>query len=135
MTDDELQHRIESSAALKHAAGQLRDEVAFRADKSVEFDPMLILMLISIIVQVVSYCRTKQTSDEVRQNIRDLRALPVRRLLRLRRKLNTLWREKCRGSAAQPDNPLLAAVYELSETADDAAIDEILRLAENTGAA
>jgi hypothetical protein len=132
---DDLQHRIESSAALKRAAGQLRDEVAFRADKSVEFDPMLIIMIVSIIVQLIIHCRETNTSDEVRQNIRDLRALPVRRLLRLRRKLNTLWREKCRGSEVQPDNPLLAAVYELSETADDAAIDEIMRLAENSGAA
>lgn len=135
MNIDDLKHRIESSAALRHAAGQLRDEVAFRADKSVEFDPMLIIMIISIIVQVVIYCRENNTADEVRQNMRDLRAMPVRRLLRLRRKLNMLWREKCRGSEIQPDNPLLAAVYELSETADDAAIDEILRLAENSGAA
>ncbi len=135
MRTDDLQHRIESSAVLKHAAGQLRDEVAFRADKSVEFDPMLIIMIVSIIVQVIVHCRENSTSDEVRQNIRDLRALPVRRLLRLRRKLNALWHEKCHGSAVQTDNPLLAAVYELSETADDAAIDEIMRLAENTGAA
>lgn len=96
---------------------------------------MLIIMLVSVIVQVIIHCRENQTTDEVRQNIRDLRAIPVRRLLRLRRKLNALWREKCRGSEVQPDNPLLAAVYELAETADDAAIDEILRLAENSGAA
>lgn len=96
---------------------------------------MLIIMIVSIIVQVVIHCRENNTTDEVRQNIRDIRALPVRRLLRLRRKLNALWREKCRGSEVQPDNPLLAAVYELAETADEAAIDELMRLAENPGAA
>lgn len=133
MATDDLQERIESLPALKAAAGQLRDEIGFRADGSVQFDPFLIVMIISIIVQVVIHCRENRDPEQIRADIRDIRTLPPRRLVRLKRRLNALWREK--GSRIESTNVFMDAVLDLAERADDAAIDELLRLAEQTGAA
>lgn len=136
MTDAEIRERLESSPALKTLHNQLRDEVAFRMEPSIQFDPMTILTIISIIIQVISYCRQHNSESEVRADMRDLRALPVVRTLRLRRKLHNLWRRTCPDYRDQDINPLLDAVYELSDSADDAAIDELIWLADrNRGAA
>lgn len=129
MSDHDLQERIEASSALKGAAGQLRDEIGFRADKSVQFDPFLVVMIISIIVQVVIHCRESRTDDELRNDIRDIRTLPARRLLRLKRRLNFLWRKHAADRSGEPGNPLLDAVYEMADKADDDALNEIFRLA------
>lgn len=133
MSHDDLLERIDTLPALKDAAGQLRDEIGFRADKSIEFDPFLVVMIISILVQVIIHCRESRDPEQLRVDIRDLRTLPPRRLIRLRRRLNALWREK--GSRVDSTNVFMDAVYELADKADDAAIDELLRLAEQTGAA
>lgn len=134
MSDHDLQERIEASPALNAAAGQLRDEIGFRADKSVQFDPFLVVMIISIIVQVVIHCRENRTDDELRNDIRDIRTLPHRRMLRLKRRLNFLWRKHAADRSGTPGNPLLDAVYDLAEKADDAALDEIFRLARENAA-
>jgi len=134
VSDHDLQERIEASPALNAAAGQLRDEIGFRADKSVQFDPFLVVMIISIIVQVVIHCRENRTDDELRNDIRDIRTLPHRRMLRLKRRLNFLWRKHAADRSGTPGNPLLDAVYDLAEKADDAALDEIFRLARENAA-
>lgn len=129
MSDHDLQNQIEASPALKSAANQLREEVTFRADKSVQFDPILIVMIISIIVQIVIHCRKNRHDDDLRNDIRDIRTLPHRKLLRLKRRLNVLWRKHGADRSATPGNPLLDAVYEMADKADDDALDEIFRLA------
>jgi hypothetical protein len=83
MTDKELQERIESSPALRHLRGQLYDELSFKADTSVKFDPFLILAIISLCIQLFEYCNTED-SKKIKQAIRDIRSTPPRKLMRLR---------------------------------------------------
>lgn len=131
MDETELQERVENSPALRSLRNQLMSEVGFRMDKSIQFSVILIISIISVCIQIISYCRDKRNPKDVRQDIRDLRQLPARRLMMLRRRLKALWRKTCPDDAVfAARNPLLEAVYELSDSADDAAIDELMWLAE-----
>lgn len=129
MTDADLQERIHVSPALQAMQNQLYSEIGFRAPAGFEFSPLLVLSVISIIVQIVIHCRESHDEQSVRASMRDLRALPLRQQLRLRRALTSLWREKYPRTTTHQENPLIDAVYQLSDSADDAAIDELLRLA------
>lgn len=129
MSDNDLKERIESLPALKRAADQLAAEVSFRAHNSVQFDPFLIVAVISIIVQVIIHCREKKTDDELRADIRDIRTLPPRKLMRLKRRMNALYKKQNGVEATTLKNPVLDAVYDMAEKLDDAAIDELLALA------
>lgn len=131
MTDKDLQERVENSPVLSQLRNQLQSEVGFRMDKSIEFNPLLVISIISVCIQIIAYCREHRKPDEVRKQIRELRTLPLRQTLRLRRKLNALWRHTCADDTLFAlNNPMLDAVYELSDSADDAAIDELLWLAD-----
>lgn len=127
--NDKLQERIRSSAALSALRDQLQSEIAFQTPTAVEFNPLLVLSLISVIIQIIKYCQEQHSDQEVRADIRDLRALPFRQQVRLRRALNRLWRENKPPHASADENPFIAAIYQLSDSADDAAIDELLALA------
>jgi hypothetical protein len=126
---DHLQERIRNSPALTALQNQLQSEISFHAPTEIEFNPLLVVSIISIIVQIVSHCREQRDEQSIRADMRDLRALPLRQKLRLRRALNKLWRENKPEHVGEQENPLLDAVYQLSDSADDAAIDELLRLA------
>jgi hypothetical protein len=131
MTTAELQKRIDKSAALSDLKRKLTDEIALQADNSFQFDPFLAVMIISILVQVIIHCREQNSDDAIQQSMRELRTLPPRKLMRLRRRLNNLWRENCAktGTEYTPDNPIVGAVYRLSDTIDDAAAASLVELA------
>lgn len=133
ISDKELQERIDASPALRQLRDQLANELAFKVDTSVQFDPFLILTIISICVQLFIYCHPEKPQD-LKQAIRDIRSLPPRRLIRLRRKANTLWRECCAEQQVghSDANPILTTLYELGETADDKALDELILLAQES---
>lgn len=133
MTQDELQKRIESSPELQKLCTRLSDAVHFHADASVQFDPLLVLSIISVIVNVLAACRDKSKA-ELKETIRSIRTVPLRKLIRLRRQLNTVWRKQdaAAGTADAPTNPILTALYELGELADDEQLDALLSLADNT---
>lgn len=125
----DIQKRVEASPALRSLRDKLSDELSFRADASVQFDPFLIISVLSLCVQLFIYCKNRKDAD-IKQDIRDLRSIPPHRLIRLRRRANALWRDCCADQqydSNQP-NPILAALYEISETADDDAIDELIAL-------
>jgi hypothetical protein len=130
VTNEDLQERIQNSPALCALQNQLQSEIGFRAPKEASFNPLLVISAISIIVQIVIHCRENQDEQSVRAAMRDLRSLPRRQQFRLRRALRQLWRENCPAGVDTDENPLLEAVYQLSDSADDAAIDELLWLAE-----
>ena len=130
MTESDLQERIENSPALRKLRDQLQAEIGFRADRGAEFSPLLVVSIISIIVQIVIYCRKDKSAADIRDDMRQLRSLPPLRSWRLKRRLNRLWRDSCGGKNVQSENPLLDAVYELSDSADDEALDELLWLAD-----
>jgi len=131
MTEGALADRIKSSPNLSALHDDIAKELAFHSEQNVQFDPITIIMIISIIVQVIIHCRNKRDDEQIAQDIRDIRTLPPRQLMRLRRRLNKLWRERCGGDQASPTavNPLVTALYEVSERADAETIQELLRLA------
>jgi hypothetical protein len=130
MDTHDIQARIEASPALRSLRDKLSEEVSFRADASVQFDPFLIISIISICVQLFIYCKNRKDED-IKQDVRDIRSIPPRRLIRLRRRANALWRDCCADQQYDPNqpNPILTALYEISETADDAALDELIAMA------
>ena len=132
MNPHELADRIEQSPNLRKLRAKLIDELQFRMDASAQFDPMLVIMLISLVVQVIIHCREQRADCELVQDIRDIRTLPPRRLMRLRRRANALWRAHSNApkTTAADGNPLLTALYELGENADEETIREIIQLAQ-----
>lgn len=131
MTNEELQRRVNESPALSALRDRLTDELVAQGDNSFQFDPLLIIMIISIIVQVIIHCRKSSDDELIQQNMRELRTLPPRKLMRLRRRLNNVWREHCAKTGAEytRDNPIVGAVYALSDTIDDAAATGLMELA------
>jgi hypothetical protein len=128
MTPEDLQERIEDSPVLARLRNRLQEEIGFHAAPGCEFSPFLVISVISIIVQIVIHCREQRSAEDVRLDMRDLRNLgPVKNYL-LRRRLNALWRDHCPPEMLQSENPLLEAVYDLSDSADDETIDELLWL-------
>lgn len=123
--------RVKSSPALSALHDDIVKELAFHGDSNVQFDPITIIMIISIIVQVIIHCRNTRPDEDIAQDIRDIRTLPPRKLMRLRRRLNKLWRERCGGENAAPTavNPLVTSLYEIAERADDDTINELMQLA------
>lgn len=131
MTNGDLQKRVDASPRLSALRDRLTNELVFRADNSVQFDPLLVLAVISLILQIIYYCRELRKPDEIKQDIKDIRSLPARKLIRLRRRANLLWRDCCadKHDARHDSNPILTAFYELGESADDATLDELIELA------
>jgi hypothetical protein len=94
LNPEQLQEHVDSPPALSKLRNQLQSEIGFRTDNAIEFGPLLIISIISICIQVLQYCREKRSTAEVRADMRDLKSLPPRKLTRLRRRLNVLWRDK-----------------------------------------
>lgn len=128
MNEQKIQERLESLPALNSAVNRLREETVFRADNSVQFSPLLIITVISIIVQVIIHCRESKTDDELRSAIKDVRSLPPRRLMRLKRRVNAVYRQLDGVPENDLRNPILDAVYDMAEKVDDAAIDDLFTL-------
>jgi hypothetical protein len=131
MTTEELQQRIDASPALSALKRKLTDELVLQADNSFQFDPITIIMIISILVQVIIHCREQNSEEAIKQSMRELRTLPPRKLMRLRRRLNNLWRDHCAktGTTYSAANPIVNTVYQLSDTIEDSAADGLMELA------
>lgn len=132
-TDKELITAVESNATLRRVREELLNEISFRAPGSTQFDPMLILMAISIIVQVIIACRKRNSDEKIIGWLQNARTLPRLRTIRLRRKLDALWQDHCEGENCDK-NVLFDALLDTSENASDAEIAEILQMAAQRGA-
>jgi hypothetical protein len=132
MNTADLQKRIQSDAQLSALSDSLQREIRFRADTAFQFDPFLMVAIISIIIQIIVHCREKTPTTDIRNAIRDARALPPRRLIRLKRRLNKFWLEYCAqtGMSSSSKNPFFDTVLELGENAPDSELDALLALAE-----
>jgi hypothetical protein len=142
MTDsdlDVLQKQIAASPALRRFEEQLRSELNARlvvagvAPDAAMLDPFTILLIISVVLQVIRLCRDRNRRS-VADIATDLRAgpqVPPQRTIRLRRRLNILWREYCQqhNLSATELNPFLAAVYAVSGAVDDDTVAEFMTLA------
>jgi uncharacterized Zn finger protein len=130
MTNDEIKKRIDASPELQQLCDGLEAALYFHADNSVQFDPFLIIAIIGIMVNIFLHCREKNT-EQLKADIRNIRSLPPGKLLRLRRQMNMFWGQyKAEHNVSSKTNPVLAAIYEVSELADDAQLDALLALAQ-----
>lgn len=128
---DELAQRIDASPALQKLRDDLASELQFQAEPSVQFDPLTVLTVISIIVQVLIYCREKRSDDQIVNDIKNIRTVPPRKLMRLRRRLNSAWRDCCVDQQYDKSapNPLVTAVFELGEKADAETLQALMEAA------
>jgi hypothetical protein len=126
MTADDLKNRIESSTDLRRVRDALTDEVAFRAADSTRLDPITILTIISIVIQIVVHCREKNPDEEIVDLIRNSRTIPRRKTILLRRKL----REYARDNNISDDNVqnIYDAIMDMGENATDSEITEIMQI-------
>lgn len=131
MDAEHLQDRINAAPTLRRLQAKLQDTLQFHADGTAQLDPILVLTLISTLVQIIIYCRQQHSDDEITATIRDLRSVAPRKLIRVRRQLKKTWVEYCAQQHldAQLKNPILPAIYELSEALDDSDIRDFLALA------
>jgi hypothetical protein len=127
---EELEAKVNASPALRELRDKCMTEMSFRVDNSAQFGIILILSMISLAIQIATYCKNKNKA-ELLQDMRNIRTLPPRKLMRLRRRVNKLWREEFPDYPVNPrdPNPMLTVMYELGETAEDAALNELLALA------
>ena len=134
MDDQELLSRIESSQGLRRVKADLAEEISFRADGSARFDPMTILMIISIIIQVINYCQKRNSDDQIADYIRNARTQPLRRTLLIRRRLRNLCDETIDGKyGLSLEKPIYTSVVDMAENLTEQEIAEFLRLAKNYG--
>ena len=132
MDDHTIQDRIKAVPELQQLQSKLRDTLRFHADSSVQFDPILIITIISAIIQIIIACRKEKKPDaDIVSVMKDLRSVPPRKLIRLRRQMRALWQEHCDKAqiAVGVRNPILEALYEISDTVTDADINTLLAAA------
>lgn len=127
---EKLEAAVNASPALRSLRDRCMSEMSQRMDNSCQFGIILILSMISVAIQILTYCKNKNKA-ELALDIRDIRTLPPRKLLRLKRQMNKLWREEFpdRPISVRNPNPMLEAVYELGETVEDDVVNELLALA------
>lgn len=115
MTHEELtalRDKIDQSPGLKNFEKKLSDELFLRAEQgSYGIDPLTILFIISIILQVISICRRERTDADIELDMVNANMLPPRKLMRLKRRLNVVWKEHCEKNATDPGtkNPFFDA--------------------------
>lgn len=124
MDNAKLVKEIEQSQALLGLKNKLSDELDRQMGGVFQFDPFLIIAIISLIIQVIIFCKNRNNDEAaVLESFSKLRSLPPVRTIILRRRLNKLWTEKYAG-ARKPGgkNPFVAAIYNVSDsiTASDA---------------
>lgn len=136
-TLDRLRQRVDASPRLKRVEEQLQQELLARMGSegnTIGLDPITILMIISVIIQVVQYCRTQNKRDNIAiaADLCTAPVLPPRRTIRLRRKMNALWHDYCvKNNLTHTEfNPFLAAVYAISPTVDTDTAAEFVQAAE-----
>jgi hypothetical protein len=131
MTNNELQQKIESSANMTALRDRIGQELSNSVPNTVSFDPMLVIMLISVVVQVIQFCHQQRSAEDIKQDIKDIRTLPPRKLMRLKRRVNKLWQENgdSQFKNLTGPNPLLTALYAVSDVVDDTTLDELIALA------
>lgn len=125
---NQLIGQIAQNERLLSLRTKLASELAFRSGNLSQFDPMLILMAISIVVQVILACRNRNSESQLIDDLRNARTLPRWRVLHIRRKLNALWADHCAGDDCDK-HILYDALLDIAENASDDEINEILTLA------
>ena len=115
MTNEELtslQERIAASPGLRSLENRLKSELLGSPEQNgYGLDPFTILFIISIILQVIQLCRQNRSDADVMLDMANAAVLPPRKLMRLKRRLNVLWRKHCSERGIEPGerNPFFTA--------------------------
>lgn len=131
MNTAELQNRVDSSAELSAVRDRVASALSVTSDNRYAFNPLLIIAVISLIIQVIQYCLANRSAEEIAADMKNVRSLPPRKLMRFKRRANVLWKQYCADNGMDPatPNPITSAVYSLGETASDPEICALISLA------
>ncbi len=129
-----VQECVDLSPILTKLKLKLQKELEFHSDGSYQIGVLIIIGIISLVIQIVVACRKDKTARaEMAGYLRDLRSLPKRKTIRLRRQLLILWHENkstVTSVDSSSENPLLMALYKVSDELDNEDADEIIRVAD-----
>lgn len=115
MTNEELtalREKIDNSPGLKSFENKLATNLMQQEEhNNYGIDPLTILFIISIILQVISLCLRSRSQGDVELDVRNAALLPPRKLMRLKRRLNVLWAKHCETHGIEPGktNPFFNA--------------------------
>lgn len=115
MTHEELtalREKIDKSPGLKSFENKLAANLMQQEERnSYGIDPLTILFIISVILQVISLCLRNRSRAEVELDIQNAALLPPRKFMRLKRRLNVLWAKHCEERGVEPGktNPFFNA--------------------------
>ena len=127
----ELQQKIASSPELSELRYQIAASLERNAENQYAITPVVIIAIISIIIQVIQFCQQNRPAEEIAADIKNIRNLPPRKLMRFKRRANVLWRDYCTEHGLDPNtpNPIPSAVYSLGDKANNCTVDALIRLA------
>lgn len=127
---DAFEAQYGSDPNLLAVKDKLTASVGSAADnKEAQFSIILVIAIIGLIIQIMTYCKTKNTSDEkLRKYIKNARRLSLVKTWRLRRDIR---REAVKsGAFSLPrSNDAFVATMAVGETLTDAEIDALLQQA------
>lgn len=126
-----VEQALEESSVLQTAANQLSAELAARVPRYT-FDPLLVIAIVGIIINVIIHCREERDDEEIYNSIKNIEQFPPRKLLRLRRQLNKLWREQHPAAPRliRRENPYTLAVYQLARQLPKRTFKKLIAVAE-----
>lgn len=129
MNDQQVKKLIDTSPTLQGLSARLTEELA-AVDSSFSFDPLLIIAIIGIVINVLIHCRDDRTEEDIEFDMRRFRALPPRKLMRIRRRLNQLWINHYQvPTSARTPNTIVRAVYNVAANLNEKEIHAIIKAA------
>ena len=129
MNDQQVKKLIDTSPTLQGLSARLTEELA-AVDSSFSFDPLLIIAIIGIVINVLIHCRDDRTEEDIEFYMRRFRALPPRKLMRIRRRLNQLWINHYQvPTSARTQNTIVRAVYNVAANLNEKEIHAIIKAA------
>ena len=106
MTHEELtalREKIDASQGLKNLEQNLIADLMSQEERGgYGFDPLTILFVISVILQVINLCMKNRSAADIELDMANVGILPPRKLMRLKRRLNCLWVKHCSERGIEP---------------------------------
>ena len=133
MTHEELtvlREKIDSSPGLKNFEKNLANCLMTQEEQNgYGIDPLTVLFVISVILQVINICLRTRSAADVELDIRNASMLPPRKLMRVKRRLNVLWAKHCQERGVEPGktNPFFTAVLDVTRQAKQNDILDIVQ--------
>lgn len=129
MNDQKVKKLIDTSPTLQRLSARLTEELA-AVDPDFSFDPLLIITIIGIVINVLIHCLDDRTEEDIEFDMRRFRALPPRKLMRIRRRLNQLWLDHYQvPTPARTQNTIVQAVYNVAANLNEKEINAIIKAA------